>query len=242
MLPPSGGWHSSARGSVISPRRSLASSWGRSTGEPGSQLGRGGCVARAALGLHPSVRAAPLRFECGPDLVPKASTVLQPSNVRVPKAPEDLPDLRLPKVEGEAGPGLGVSKGWGQPRPQSWPFVPWAARTPAPSALLHRPPPRLSHHPRHTLSPMTRSPQPEEHTPPSCHPRSARAGPARRTAWPGRPPTSCRSRRRCRLRPRPAGRGRGWEVGAGSPRGWPCVPGPCATPPGLAPRPTMPAA
>lgn len=90
---------------------------------PGQQLGEKHGRARApaqqprpATWPGPVVgvwRGLPIRFECGPGQVPQASPTLHPNKPRVPKTPEGLPDLRLPKVEGQAGPGLGVSKGWG---------------------------------------------------------------------------------------------------------------------------------
>lgn len=77
-------------------------------------------------------------------------------------------------------------------------------------------------HPPHA-SRGARSPL-EAHTPPSCHPGSAPAGPAHRTAWPVLPQTSCRSLTRSQSRSRPGGAGVRVDHEGG---GWP----------GLAPAP-----
>lgn len=75
-------------------------------------------------------------------------------------------------------------------------------------------------HPPHPQEPPRPHPQPQGHAPPSARPGSARAGPARRTAWPGPPRTSCRSRTRCRRPPWPGGQGAGsGGAGPASPAG-----------------------
>lgn len=66
--------------------------------------------------------------------------------------------------------------------------------------------------------PPTPPPPARHDAPPSCRPGSVPAAPAHRTAWPGPPPRSCRSRRRCQRPPWPAGTGAWAASPCSSPR------------------------